>query len=73
MEAIPFEDFDEINEISVRNIKKACMKHYGMSETMFCDALAGEQGLSCSSVKQLPTLKKDPWAIHRRQSQGRSD
>ena len=24
MEAIPFEDFDEINEISVRNIKKEC-------------------------------------------------
>ena len=42
MEAVSFEDFDEINEISVRNIKKACMKHYGMSETMFCDALAGE-------------------------------
>ena len=45
MEAVSFEDFDEINEISVRNIKKACMKHYGMSETMFCDALAGEQYL----------------------------
>ena len=58
MEAVPFEDFDEINEISVRNIKKACMKHYGMSETMSRDALAGEQGLSFSSVTQLPMLKR---------------
>ncbi len=33
------------------------MKHYGMTETMSCDVLAGEQGPSCSSVKQLPTLK----------------
>ena len=53
-EFVPFEQFDEI---SVCNIKKACMKHYGMPETMSCDVLAGEQGPSCSSVKQLPTLK----------------
>ena len=65
MEAVSFEDFDEINEISVRNIKKACMKHYGMSETMSCDAL--EQGISCSSVKQLPMLKR----IHRRFIEGK--
>ena len=67
MEAVSFEDFDEINEISVRNIKKACMKHYGMSETMSRDALAGEQGLSCSSVTQLPMLKR----IHRRFIEGK--
>ena len=67
MEVVPFEDFNEINEISVRNIKKACMKHYGMSETISCDALAGEQGLSCSSVKQLPTLKR----IHGRFIEGK--
>ena len=52
-----FVSFEEFDEISVINIKKACMKHYGMSETMSCDVLAGEQGPSCSSVKQLPTLK----------------
>ena len=49
-----FEDFDEL---SINNIKKACMKHYGMLETMSCEVLAGEQGPSCSPVKQLPNLK----------------
>ena len=53
-EFVSFEDFDEL---SISNIKKACMKHYGMLETMLCDVLAGEQGPSCSSVKQLPNLK----------------
>ena len=63
-EFVPFEEFDEI---SVINIKKACMKHYGMLKTMSCDVLAGEQGPSCSSVKQLPTLK----VIHVRFIQGK--
>ena len=52
-----FVPFDEFNEVSVENIKKACMKHYGMPDTMCCDVLAGEQGPSCSSMKQLPSLK----------------
>ena len=51
-----FVPFDEFNEISIENIKKACMKHYGMPDTMCCDVLAGEQGPSCSSMKQLPSL-----------------
>ena len=62
-----FVSFEEFDEISVINIKKACMKHYGMLETMSCDVLAGEQGPSCSSVKQLPTLK----VIHVRFIQGK--
>ena len=33
------------------------MKHFGMLETMSCDVLAGEQGPSCYSLKQLPSLK----------------
>ena len=49
--------FDEFNEISTENIKHACIKHYGMPDTMCCDVLAGEQGLSCSSMKQLPSPK----------------
>ena len=49
-----FKDFDEL---SINNIKKACLKHYGMLDTMLCEVLAGEQGPSCSSVKQLPNLK----------------
>ena len=52
-----FVPFDEFNEISIENIKKACMKHYGIPDTMCCDVLAGEQGPSCSSMKQLPSLK----------------
>lgn len=42
MEVVLFEDFDEINEIFVRNIKKVCMKYYGMLEMMFCDVFVGE-------------------------------
>ena len=53
-EFVSFEDFDEI---SISNIKRACMKHFGMLETMSCDVLAGEQGPSCYSLKQLPNLK----------------
>ena len=39
-----FVPFHEFNEISIENIKKACMNHYGMPDTMCCDVLAGEQG-----------------------------
>ena len=49
--------FEEFNEISTENIKHACMKNYGMPDTICCDVLAGEQGLSCSSMKQLPSPK----------------
>ena len=52
-----FVPFDEFNKISIDNIKKACMKHYGMPDTMCYDVLAGEQGPSCLSIKQLPSLK----------------
>ena len=48
-----FVPFDEFNEISIENIKTACMKHYGMPDTMCCDVLSGEQG----PLKQLPSLK----------------
>ena len=49
-----FEDFDEIY---ISNIKRACMKHFGMLETMSCDVLAEEQEPPCYSLKQLPNLK----------------
>ena len=52
-----FVPFDEFNKIPIENIKKACMKHYGMPDTMCCDMLAGEEGPSCSSMKQLLSLK----------------
>ena len=52
-----FVPFHEYGEFSVQNIKSACMKHFDVSQAMCCDVLAGEQGLSCSSVKQIPDYK----------------
>ena len=54
-EFVPF-DFDEY---TIENIKSACMKHFGIPENglLCCDVLAGEQGPSCLSVKQIPDFK----------------
>lgn len=52
-----FVPFHEYGEFSVQNIKSACMKHFDVSQAMCCDVLAGEQGPSCSSVKQIPDYK----------------
>ncbi|XP_028396933.1 transient receptor potential cation channel subfamily M member 6-like [Dendronephthya gigantea] len=51
-EFVPF----EYEEVTVENIKLACLNHFDISETAVCDVLAGEQGPSCSSVKQIPNL-----------------
>ena len=55
-ELVSFEDF---NELSISNIKKSMYEalRHSMLETMSCNVLAGEQGPSCSSVKQLLNLK----------------
>lgn len=58
--------FEDLDDLSITNIKKVYMKHFGMLEVRSCDVLAGEQGLSCSSVKQLPNLK----VIHVRKVEG---
>ena len=52
-ELVSFEDFDEL---SISNMKHEALCH-SMLETMSCNVLAGEQGPSCSSVKQLLNLK----------------
>ncbi len=42
--------------MTVDNIKCACLNHFDVGE-MVCDVVAGEQGPSCSSIKQIPDLK----------------
>ena len=49
-EFVPF----EYEELTVENIKRACLSHFDVREGCVCDVLAGEQGPSCSSVKQIP-------------------
>ena len=51
-EFVPF----EYDEVTVENIKRACLSHFDVREGCVCDVLAGEQGPSCSSVKQIPNL-----------------
>lgn len=46
----------EYDEVTVDNIKLACLNHFDVGE-MVCDVVAGEQGPSCSSIKQIPDLK----------------
>ena len=47
------------DQYTIENIKRACMKHSGLSfdGLLCCDVVAGEQGSSCSSIKQLPDFK----------------
>ncbi|KAJ7390270.1 hypothetical protein OS493_026145 [Desmophyllum pertusum] len=47
----------EYEEFTIENIRNACQKHFSVDETMTCDVVAGEQGPSCSSVKQIPDSK----------------
>ncbi|KAJ7356125.1 hypothetical protein OS493_026505 [Desmophyllum pertusum] len=47
----------EYEEFMIENIRNACQKHFSVDETMTCDVVAGEQGPSCSSVKQIPDSK----------------
>ena len=57
----------EYDEVTVENIKRACLAHFDVGEDSVCDVLAGEQGPSCSTVKQIPNLK----LIHVRFVEGR--
>jgi hypothetical protein len=46
-------------ELTFENIQKACLKHFTskIARGMYCDILAGEQDLSCSTLKQIPDMK----------------
>lgn len=46
-----FEDF------TIENVKTACLRHFAVDESMTCDVVAGEQGPSCHSFKQIPDVK----------------
>jgi hypothetical protein len=50
---VPF----EFNDVTIENIKTACLKHFAVEPSMTCDVLAGEQGPSCHSFKQVPDSK----------------
>ena len=47
----------EYEELTIENIRKACQKHFAVDGTMTCDVVAGKQGPSCNSVKQIPDTK----------------
>ena len=50
---------NEYLEMTLNNIKNAWRRHFApvVGERMICDVLAGEQGLSCTSLDQIPDLK----------------
>ena len=54
-EYAPFEQ----DELSIRNIKDACQKHFGpqIEKDLVCDVLAGECGPSCNKMSQIPNKK----------------
>ena len=49
----------EYDEITISNIKEACMKHFAstIGKNMACDIVAGEQGPSCTSLDHIPELR----------------
>ena len=53
-----FVDFTD-QDMTIENIKKACTTHFrgSIGAGMVCDILAGDQGPSCRSIKQIPSLK----------------
>ena len=44
----------DYEEFTIANIRRACEKHFAVDKSMSCDILAGEQGPSCDTVKQIP-------------------
>ena len=50
---IPF----EFDELTINNIKIAYLSHFAVDPSMTCDIVAGEQGPSCRSLRQVPDSK----------------
>ena len=50
-EYVPFEQ----DELSIRNIKDACQKHFGpqIEKDLVCNVLAGQRGPSCNKMAQM--------------------
>ena len=53
-----FVPFDPEEDLSLENIKLACEKHFRISADLKCDVLAGEQGPSCKTIDQVPSVAK---------------
>ena len=51
--------FDSQEELTIENIKHSCEKYFSsrVGPNLICDVLAGEQGPSCKTVDQIPSLK----------------
>ena len=47
------------DELTIEKINTACIKHFAskIGSNLVCDVLAGEQGPSCSTIKQVRALK----------------
>ena len=54
-----FVPFDNGEELTIDKIKHACEEYFGprIGKNLVCDVLAGEQGPSCKTVDQIPSLK----------------
>ena len=54
-EFVPFDS----QELTIENIKRSCEKYFSsrVGPNLICDVLAGEQGPSCKTVDQIPSLK----------------
>ena len=52
-----FVSFEEFVEIMIQNSKDACMKHFYINNSMTLNILAGKQGPSCISVRQIASFK----------------
>ncbi|CAB4002438.1 transient receptor potential cation channel subfamily M member 6-like [Paramuricea clavata] len=54
-----FVPFDKFEEVTIKNIKKACEKHFAhkVGKNVCYDVLTGEQGPSCKSVNHVPNSK----------------
>ena len=52
-EFVPF----DYEEVTIPNVKLACLNHFDVRDGAICDVLAGEQGPSCSSINQIPNMR----------------
>ncbi len=54
-----FVPFDSQEELTIEKIKRSCEMYFSSRArpNLICDVLAGEQGPSCKTVDQIPSLK----------------
>ena len=66
-------EFDD-DQLTIEKIKGACLKHFApqTGRSVVCDVLAGEQGPSCSKIKQVSDLKLTDSGASAREAHQRS-